>query len=99
MSKLRLQIRNLPKREFYEAELRELCVAVVEAYKENAKADQKNVKLPKLKQLIRQVKVLRDQDKEDNDGTTITKLSSGLAFCEFSEPDVALYAVRYLNNL
>ena len=39
VSKLRLQIRNLPKREFYEAELRELCVAVVEAYKENAKTE------------------------------------------------------------
>jgi len=43
--------------------------------------------------------VLRDAEKEDNDGKTITKLSSGLAFCEFSDPDVALYAVRYLNNL
>ena len=34
VSRARLQIRNLPKREFYEAELRELCVTVVEAYKE-----------------------------------------------------------------
>lgn len=27
------------------------------------------------------------------------KLSSGLAFVEFSEHELALYAVRYLNNL
>ena len=27
------------------------------------------------------------------------KLSSGLAFCEFSDASIALYAVRYLNNL
>jgi len=39
VSKVRLQIRNLPKREFYEAELRELCGTIVEAYRENAKAD------------------------------------------------------------
>ena len=35
VSKTRLQIRNLPKREFYEAELRELCVAVIDSYKES----------------------------------------------------------------
>lgn len=43
--------------------------------------------------------MLRDQEKEINDGKTITKQSSGLAFCEFSEPEIALFAVRYLNNL
>ena len=59
------------------------------------------VKLPKLKTLIRQVKVLRDQEKTQmtEDGSDMVKLASGLAFCEFSEPAVALFAVRYLNNM
>ncbi len=34
VSKVRLQLRNLPKREFYDAELRELMVAVIDAYRE-----------------------------------------------------------------
>ena len=33
------------------------------------------------------------------DGSQMLKLASGLAFAEFSEPLVALYAVRYLNNM
>ena len=35
------------------------------------------------------------------DDTTgqMLKLSSGLAFCEFAEHELASYAVRYLNNL
>ena len=40
VSKTRLQIRNLPKREFYEAELRELCIAVVDAYREKEQKDE-----------------------------------------------------------
>ena len=54
-----------------------------------------------MKTLIRQVKVLRDTDKTQmsEDGSSVVKLASGLAFAEFSEPLVALYAVRYLNNM
>ena len=58
------------------------------------------MKLPKLKTLIKQVKVLRDGEKTELDEQKqLVKLSSGLAFAEFSEPEVALYAVRYLNNM
>ena len=53
-----------------------------------------------MKSLIKQVKVLRDGEKTELDEKNqLTKLSSGLAFCEFSEPEIALYAVRYLNNM
>ena len=50
---------------------------------------------------IKQVKVLRDETKQHLSEATgeMLKLSSGLAFCEFSDPAIALYAVRYLNNL
>lgn len=97
VSKVRMQLRNLPKREFNEPELRELMVAVVEAYKEHTK----NTKLPKPKSLIKQVKVLKDVDKTFVDPETqkVTNLSSGLAFAEFSDPDLSLFAVRYLNNM
>lgn len=35
VSDVRLQLRNLPKKEFHEAELRELMVAVIDAYREH----------------------------------------------------------------
>ena len=97
VSKVRLQLRNLPKREFHEPELRELMVAVIQAYKE---AEQKE-HLPKAKTLIRQVKVLKDVDKTFIDPETQQEMnmSSGLAFVEFSDDDIALFAVRYLNNM
>ena len=97
MSPLRLQLRNLPKREFGDAELRELMVAVIEAYKEHEKV----TKLPKIKSLIKQVKVLKDVDKTFVDPETqqVTNFSSGLAFVQFTDADIALFAVRYLNNM
>ena len=97
VSKVRLQLRNLPKKQFNEPELRELMIAVVEAYKEA----EKKTKLAKAKTLIRQVKVLKDVDKTFVDPETekVTNLSSGLAFAEFSDPELSLFAVRYLNNM
>ena len=90
-------MRNLPKREFGDAELRELMVAVIEAYKEHEKV----TKLPKIKSLIKQVKVLKDVDKTFVDPETqqVTNFSSGLAFVQFTDADIALFAVRYLNNM
>ena len=98
VSELRFQLRNLPKKEFHEAELRELMVAVVDAYKEQPNFTKK---MPKIKALIRQVKVLKDVDKTFIDPETQkeTNLSSGLAFAEFTDPDLSLFAVRYLNNM
>jgi hypothetical protein len=44
----------LPKKEFYEAELRELLTTVIEAFKEAmGKGEVQKVKLPKIKTLIR----------------------------------------------
>ena len=59
------------------------------------------MKLPKIKSLIKQVKVLKDVDKTFVDPETqkVTNLSSGLAFAEFSDPAISLFAVRYLNNM
>ena len=52
------------------------------------------------KRVIKQVKILRDQEKTYSaESGEVLKLSSGLAFCEFVEPKIALYAVRYLNNV
>ena len=98
VSELRFQLRNLPKKEFHEAELRELMVAVVDAYKEQPNFTKK---MPKIKTLIRQVKVLKDVDKTFVDPETqkVTNMSSGLAFAEFTDPDLSLFAVRYLNNM
>ena len=50
VSQVRLQLRNLPKKEFHEPELRELMIAVIDAYKER---EQPKKKLPKAKLLIR----------------------------------------------
>ena len=100
---MRLQIRNLPKRGFYEAELRELLAKVVESYKQKMETgEEETCKLPRLKTLIKQVKVVRDAEGRtvtSDDGSQVLKLCSGLAFCEFTEPLMSHYAVRYLNNM
>ena len=49
VSQVRLQLRNLPKKEFHEPELRELMITVIDAYKER----ENKKKLPKAKLLIR----------------------------------------------
>ena len=98
----RLQLRNLPKKQFYEPEVRALMVSVVEAYKKAMDdGELPKVKLPKLKKTIVQVKVLRDGEKTimSDDGTQQLKLASGLAFVEFYDRELALFAVRYLNNM
>jgi len=96
VSRVRMQIRNLPKRDFFETELRELLVKVIESYN---KAHPKQKEL-RAKAAIRQVKILRDQEKTYSaESGEVLKLSSGLAFGEFAEAKIATYAVRYLNNL
>jgi len=91
----------LPKREFYEPELKALIMTVMDAYR----AKNPDVKISS-KKLILQVKVLRDAEKhvqvdmndKDNLGTSY-KLASGLAFVELTDHESALFAVRYLNNM
>mmetsp|Transcript_5023 Transcript_5023/g.6143 ORF Transcript_5023/g.6143 Transcript_5023/m.6143 type:complete len:94 (+) Transcript_5023:303-584(+) len=72
-------------------------VAVIEAYKEHEQV----TKLPKIKTLIKQVKVLQDADKTFIDPETqqVTNLFSGLAFVQLTDTDLALFTVRYLNNM
>ena len=99
VAKTRLQLRNLPKREFYEEELRELLITVAKKYLESDAQPKHGQELPKAKSLIKQVKVLRDGEKTQVVDGEVLKLSSGLAFAEFADTKIALYAVRYLNNL
>jgi hypothetical protein len=94
-------VRNLPKREFYEPELKALIMTVMDAYR----AKNPGVKLSS-KRLIMQVKVLRDAEKhvqvdlnDKNNLGTSYKLASGLAFVELADHEAALFAVRYLNNM
>jgi len=69
-------------------------------YNKDQKSHNKDFKELRPKASIKQVKVMRDQDKHhlDENGQ-MQKLASGLAFCEFEEHGLAMFAVRYLNNL
>ncbi len=49
------------------------------------------------KKFLKQVKVLRDEQKTD--AATGDKLASGLGFAEFEDEQLALFAIRYLNNM
>ena len=95
VSKKRIQIRNLPKREFFEKELKELTYVVIDEWMKqvpDAESKSKNKR-----KYMKHVKILRDQEKSDS--ATGDKLASGLGFAEFDDEDLALYAIRYLNNM
>jgi RNA recognition motif-containing protein len=104
VSLVRLQVRNLPKKDFYEPELRALMITVMDAFK----AANLTVK-ESAKKLITQTKILRDAEKTvqvdtsnkdlKGDLGTSFKASSGLAFVELSSAEAALFTVRYLNNM
>lgn len=81
VSPMRLQLRNLPKREFHDPELRELMVAVVQAYRDAGHGAAIKGRATKH---IKQVKVLKDVDKTYVDPETqlATNFSSGLAFVQ-----------------
>lgn len=51
----------------------------------------------RFKKLITHVKIMKDEQKTDS--VTGDPLPSGQAFVEFSNADLALFAVRYLNNM
>lgn len=95
VSKTRLQIRNLPRREFFEPELKELMRVVAEEWSHTLDDDERK-RLYKNKKLLQYCKVMRDDQKTDV--VTNENLASGQAFVEFTNEDLALYAVRYLNN-
>ena len=52
--------------------------------------------LYKNKKLITHTKIMRDEQKTDTSGES---LPSGQGFVEFTTPELALFAVRYLNNM
>lgn len=96
ISTTRLQIRNLPRRDFFEAELKELMRVVAEEWSKTLSNDEKR-QLYTNKKLLAHVKVMRDEEKTDS--VSGESLPSGQAFVEFKNEQLALYAVHYLNNL
>jgi len=96
VSKVRLQIRNLPRREFFEPELKELMKVAGDEWSKTLSKQDKLLHF-KNKKLLKHVKIMRDEEKRDT--LTGDKLASGQAFVEFHSEDMALFAVRYLNNM
>jgi len=96
VSKTRLQIRNLPRREFFEAELKELMKVVAEEWSHTLSKEEKR-EAYRNKKLISHTKIMRDEQKTDS--VTGESLPSGQAFVEFTNADLALFGVRYLNNM
>jgi len=95
ISKTRIQIRHLPRRDFFEKELKELMRVVAEEWSKTLSKED-FTKLYKSKKVLNHVKIMRDEQKKDAAGES---LASGQAFVEFANPELALYAVRYLNNV
>ena len=58
---------------------------------------EESIKKYRSKKLISHVKIMRDEQKTDAD--TNDALPSGQAFVEFTNEDLAMFAVRYLNNM
>lgn len=98
VSKKRIQMRGLPRKDFFEAELKELMMVVIEEWikKNNPHVDSSVTTKSQKKKYLKQVKILRDENKVDQVGE---KLPSGLGFAEFEDEGLALFAIRYLNNM
>lgn len=60
-------MRNLPKREFYENELKALIIKLLQAFNDEKKKNDPSFKELRAKAVIKQVKVLRDQEKQSLD--------------------------------
>lgn len=63
VSRVRLQLRNLPKRDFYENELKALLIKMLQEFNNDKKQRNSAFKELRPKAAIKQVKVLRDQEK------------------------------------
>jgi len=70
VSKTRLQIRNLPRKEFFEAELKELMRVVAEEWSHTLSKEEKAA-LYKNKKLIAHTKIMRDEQKTDAAGEAL----------------------------
>tara|TARA_B110000285_G_C15111597_1_gene611455 strand:- start:332 stop:1138 length:807 start_codon:yes stop_codon:yes gene_type:complete len=86
----------LPRRDFYEPELKELMRVVAEEWSKTMTKEE-SIKNYRSKKLISHVKIMRDEQKTDAE--TNDALPSGQAFVEFTNEDLAMFAVRYLNNM
>lgn len=64
VSKTRLQIRNLPRREFFEPELKQLCLTTATNWSKTLDAEEYKSEY-KNKKLLLQIKVMRDGEKKD----------------------------------
>ena len=53
-------MRNLPKREFYENELKALIIKLLQAFNDEKKKNDHSFKELRAKAVVKQVKVLRD---------------------------------------
>jgi RNA recognition motif-containing protein len=95
VSKTRLQIRNLPRRDFFEKELKELMKVVAAEWAKTLDAQKLKTEY-KHKKLVAHIKIMRDESKTDNE--TGESLASGQAFVEFYSEELAMFAVRWLNN-
>lgn len=95
ISKTRIQLRNLPRRDFYEKELKELMRVVAEEWSKTLTPEELK-KQYRGKKVLNHVKIMRDEQKKDAAGEA---LPSGQAFVEFMNADLSMYAVRYLNNM
>jgi RNA recognition motif-containing protein len=90
-------LRNLPRRDFLEPELKELLIKTLKDYFERY---HEGANVASLRKIIKQVKVMRDKEKTaTSEGGETTQLASGLAFAEFSEHKYAMHVVNYLNNI
>ena len=58
---------------------------------------EESIKFYRSRKLISHVKIMKDEQKTDSE--TGVALPSGQAFVEFTNEDLALFAVRYLNNM
>jgi len=94
ISKTRLQVRNLPRRDFNSQEMKELMLVVAKEWSKTLSSDDFKSKYHS-KKLITHIKVMKDGEKTDEHGDP---LASGQAFVEFRDEELAKYAVRYLNN-
>jgi hypothetical protein len=60
VSRVRLQIRNLPKRDFYEGELKALVEKMLKEFNAKKKSQDPGFKEVRPKAVIKQIKILRD---------------------------------------
>ena len=72
-------------------------MVVIDEWLKQLSPEDKKDGLKRKKKYLKQVKILKDQEKVDV--ATGETLASGLGFAQFEDEDLSLFAVRYLNNM